>query len=200
MPTSQDGPSSDGFSHALARLGTLPMAATIVVAINALYIALVAFGGWKPLARWERGLPAARHDDLAALGLVSRSIQRRTAAGTVVHETVLARGSGPLALYAEAFDDTSLRIDAAQGRLEGWLLGFPSCCVAAYVEHGYLANALAPAEQAELFHWACPGCTITPRLLPHLRDVTRRLRVCLAAGDDGAPVSCIAPCSRTCST
>jgi len=37
-------PSSHGFSHTLARLGTLPMAATIVVGINALYIALVAFG------------------------------------------------------------------------------------------------------------------------------------------------------------
>ena len=36
--------SADGFSQRLARLGTLQLAATVVVGVNALYIALVAFG------------------------------------------------------------------------------------------------------------------------------------------------------------
>ena len=150
-------------------------------------LAVLVVEGWKPLARWEHGLPAARHDDLAALGLRSRAIRRRTTAGTVVLETAISRDTGPIELYAEALDHTPLRIDAALARLEGWLFGFPPCCVMAYVEHGYAANALAPAVQAELFHWACPGCTITPRLLPHHRDVARRLRACLAATDDAPP-------------
>lgn len=144
-------------------------------------LAVLVVEGWKPLARWEHGLPAARHDDLAALGLRSRTIRRSTTAGTVVLETVLSRDPGPLDLYAEGFDETPLRISPAQARLEGWLLGFPPCCVMAYVEHGYAANGLEREAQGELFHWACPGCTITPRLLPHLRDVARRLRACLDA-------------------
>lgn len=144
-------------------------------------LSVLVVEGWKPLARWEHGLPSARRDDLAALGLHSRTITRRTTAGVAVLETVISRDEGLLALHAEVFDATPLRIDAALARLEGWLLGFPPCCVASYVAHGYAANGLAPADQAELFHWACPGCTITPRILPHLRDVTRRLRACLAA-------------------
>lgn len=150
-------------------------------------LAVLVVEGWKPLARWEHGLPAARHDDLAALGLRSRTIRRLTTAGTAVLETVLSRARGPLDLYAEGFDETPLRIGPAQARLEGWLLGFPPCCVMAYVEHGYAANGLEREAQAELFHWACPGCTITPRLLPHLREVARRLRACLDAPD--APAS-----------
>lgn len=142
-------------------------------------LTVLVMEGWKPLARWEHGLPAERCDDLAALGLRSRTIRRSTTAGTVVLETVISRDDGPIAVYAGCFDETPLRIDAAQARLEGWLLGFPPCCVMAYVEHGYAANGLAPATQAELFHWACPGCTITPRILPSLRDVTRRLRAML---------------------
>jgi predicted small integral membrane protein len=58
MPTSQAGPSSDGFSHTLARLGTLPMAATVVVAINALYIALVAFGN---ITDFDTNQPFVQH-------------------------------------------------------------------------------------------------------------------------------------------
>lgn len=149
-------------------------------------LAVLVVEGWKPLARWEHGLPAERHDDLAALGLRSRTIRRSTTAGTVVLETVLSRDPGPIDLYVEGFDETPLRIGPGQARLEGWLLGFPPCCVMAYVEHGYAANGLDPAAQAELFHWACPGCTITPRLLPRLRDVTRRLRACLDAPDAAA--------------
>lgn len=150
-------------------------------------LAVLVIEGWKPLARWEHGLPAERRDDLAALGLQSRAIRRYTTAGTVVIETVISRDRGPLDVYAEGFDETPLRIDPARARLEGWLLGFPPCCVMAYVEHGYAANGLDPAAQAELFHWACPDCAITPRLLPHLREVTRRLRACLDA--PGAPAS-----------
>lgn len=167
---------------------TGPLRRLAAVDFELALLAVLVVEGWKPLARWEHGLPAARHDDLAALGLRARAIRRRTTAGTVVLETVLSRATGPLALYAAAFDDTPLRIDAALARLEGWLFGFPPCCVTAYVEHGYAANALAPAAQAELFHWACPDCTITPRLLPRLREVTQRLRACLAATDD-APAS-----------
>jgi len=149
-------------------------------------LAVLVVEGWRPLARWEHGLPAERHDDLAALGLRSRTIRRSTTAGTVVLETVLSRDTGTLDLYAEVFDETPLRIDPAQARLEGWLLGFPPCCVMAYVEHGYAANGLDREAQAELFHWACPGCTITPRLLPKLRDVAGRLRACLDAPDAAA--------------
>lgn len=150
-------------------------------------LAVLVVEGWKPLARWEHPLPPERHDDLAALGLSTRRIRRHTPAGALVHETVLSRHVGLLELYAEAFDGTSLRIDTAQARLEGWLFGFPPCCVMAYVEHGYAPNTLPPGEQAELFHWACPGCAITPRILPHHRDIVRRLRALLATADDDAP-------------
>lgn len=161
-----------------------PLGRLAAVDFELALLAVLVAEGWKPLARYEHALPAERHDDLAAMGLRTRQTRRRTTAGVVVYETVLSCHEGLLAVYVETFDDASLRIDAARARLEGWLFGFPPCCVTAYVEHGYSANALPPEEQAELFHWACPGCTITPRLLPHHRAVVGRLRTMLAASDD----------------
>jgi predicted small integral membrane protein len=58
MPTPAADPSSDGFSYKLARQGTLLMAATVVVAINALYIALVAFGN---ITDFDTNQPFVQH-------------------------------------------------------------------------------------------------------------------------------------------
>jgi predicted small integral membrane protein len=58
MPNPRAGSSSDGFSHRLARLGTLQLATTIVVGINALYIALVAFGN---ITDFDSNQPFVQH-------------------------------------------------------------------------------------------------------------------------------------------
>lgn len=58
MPNAQADSSSDGLSHRLARLGTLQLAATVVVGVNALYVALVAFGN---ITDFDSNQPFVQH-------------------------------------------------------------------------------------------------------------------------------------------
>jgi predicted small integral membrane protein len=58
MPSAPADSPSTGLSHALARLGTLQLATTIVVGINALYITLVAFGN---ITDFDSNQPFVQH-------------------------------------------------------------------------------------------------------------------------------------------
>jgi predicted small integral membrane protein len=58
MSSARADSSSAGLSHALARLGTLQLATTLVVGINALYITLVAFGN---ITDFDSNQPFVQH-------------------------------------------------------------------------------------------------------------------------------------------
>lgn len=132
--------------------------------------------GVKPLSRYERPLTDPLRSELIALGLSLGVCSRRTEAGGEVEETVFSRHTALIDVYREAFDDKPLRLSRELGRLEGYLFGFPPCCVAAYIDRPYAPNSLSREDQATLFHWACDGCTITPLLLPRYRDALAVVR------------------------
>ena len=75
--------------------------------------------------------------------------------------------------------DSPISDDRDSVRVQGRLFGYPSCCVESYAVRGYARNALSRRDQRILFHWACPGCAVTRRLLP---DYWRIYRLCRATG------------------
>ncbi len=140
------------------------------------FLAQLTSTGLKPLSRFERALTDPLRSELVALGLSVASSSRRTEAGGVVEETIFSRHGALLEIYRGAFLGQSLRLSPELGRLEGYLFGFPPCCVAAYIKRPYAPNSLAREDQATLFHWACEGCTITPLLLPRYREALEVVR------------------------
>ena len=71
----------------------------------------------------------------------------------------------------QRYDGTLIDKSTETKRLEGFLFGFPPCCVESFTHFGYRPNGLAPEDQELLFHWACPHCRVTPLLLPSYRRV-----------------------------
>lgn len=140
------------------------------------FLAQLTAAGLKPLSRYERPLNDTLKSELTAFGLSLGTCTRRTEAGGAVEETIFSRSAQLLDIYREAFDNGPLRLSSELGRLEGYLFGFPPCCVAAYIAKPYSPNQLSRDDQALLFHWACDGCAITPLLLPRYREALRVVR------------------------
>ena len=135
------------------------------------YLVLATLEQLKPLSRWEGASSETELDVLRSLVPDVRRIRRRTRLGRPVTETLLARDPARAALYERMFGNRRLRRTPDTVRREGWFLGYPSCCVESFVHEPYAPNGLAPGDQEILFHWACPGCTVTPTLLREYRRV-----------------------------
>lgn len=133
------------------------------------YLAQLTASGLKPLSRWEGSASQTVYENLRRQNLQCRTVQRTTCSGKSVTELVFSRERRLLDVYARRFDGRSLDRTDDDRRIEGWLFGYPSCCVESYLRHGYRPNGLASSDQKTLFHWACPQCTVTPVLLPHYR-------------------------------
>ena len=130
------------------------------------YLALLTREGLKPLSRWEKPLADDTLELLRELGLLSRRIIRTVKTGREVTETVFSVSPGYLELYEKRFGGRPIEKSAAAVRLEGFLFGFPPCCVDRFIRRPYAKNGLDPERQKILFHWACNGCKITPLLWP----------------------------------
>jgi hypothetical protein len=140
------------------------------------YLASLTKERLKPVSRWEK--PGGRESEAAlrAAGLRTRSVRRILTNGREKSELVFSDSAACLDLYSSQFDGRRLKLDEPAMRLEGLLFGYPRCCVESYVAHGYRRNSLRRSDQRILFHWACPRCLVTPRLLPAYRRVYRETR------------------------
>ena len=140
------------------------------------YLAQLTAAGLKPLSRWEGPADSKIHAALDRCGLRWRTIHRTTRSGRPVAELVFSTEPRCLDLYSARFEGRSLDRTLNDRRFEGWLFGYPSCCIESYLAHGYRPNALEREDQRLLFHWACPRCQVTPILLPHYRRLHRACR------------------------
>jgi len=135
------------------------------------YLAALTAQGVKPLSRWEKPLDDDSLCRLGELGLLSERIRRTVKTGKEVIETVFGRTPGQIDLYKQRFDNTAIDKSTATQRFEGFLFGYPPCCIEQYIRRAYAPNNLAEENQKILFHWACKDCAITPTLVPAYRAV-----------------------------
>lgn len=129
------------------------------------YLASLTHAGLKPLSRWEKPVPRGFAERLRDLDLASRPITRRLRSGATVTEWIFSRSEDRLEEYAARFANQPIAPSPENMRFEGRLFGYPECCVESFVRRGYARNSLRRADQRLLFHWACPGCTLTPALV-----------------------------------
>ena len=138
------------------------------------YLSLLTQAGIKPLSRWEKSLASRRLQILKEIGLKTAIVQREVTSGLRIEEVIFSTFDNPIDTYLRHFENTPVNRSPHAQRIEGILFGYPSCCVDHFIKKGYAINSLSPEDQKILFHWACPGCEVTPHLLPRYREVYER--------------------------
>ena len=142
------------------------------------YLALLTCEGLKPLSRWEKPLNDHGLELLQQMGLLTKQIRRTVKTGKAVVETIFSITPGYIHLYEMQFAGKPIDKSAEAVHFEGFLFGFPSCCVDEYIRHPYAANGLPPEHQKILFYWACKDCKITAALLPGYRRIHEYVEKC----------------------
>ena len=137
------------------------------------YLALLTREGLKPLSRWEKPLAGDATALLGRMGLLALAVPRTVRTGTQVTETVFSLLPACVRLYEQSFAEQPVDKSPKTVRLEGFLFGYPACCVEQYARQPYAPNDLPDESRRILFHWPCPNCRITPLLLPAYRKVYR---------------------------
>jgi len=135
------------------------------------YLALLTCQGLKPLSRWEKPLDDHGLGLLQQAGLLTKQITRTVKTGKEVVETIFSRAPAYIELYERRFADTPIDKSAETLRFEGFLFGYPPCCIEQYIRRPYTPNNIPSEDQKILFHWACKNCKITPTLLPAYKTI-----------------------------
>ena len=151
------------------------------------YLALLTKEQVKPLSRWESTFSRRQVKALQQLGLKTDTITRKLANGGAITELIFSKSSRYLDFYTRRFHQTPLKKDQQTVMTEGFLFGYPNCCVKNFAQNGYAENEFVGRGQEILFHWACPGCRVTPSLLPYYRDTHQECRQLLAAQRQSVP-------------
>ncbi len=141
-------------------------------------LALLTHQGLKPISRWPEPLERHALQALERLDLQVRRVRRTVRAGRPFDETIFGRSMGYLDVYAAHFADRPVDQSAETLRIEGFLFGYPPCCVAQYIKHHYAPDEFPTEEHETLFHRSCKGCQITPLLLPAYEHVRRLVDRC----------------------
>ena len=130
------------------------------------YLAALTGEGLKPLSRWEKPLNNHGFESLQQMGLLTKQIRRTVKTGKEITETIFSVSPAYIQLYESRFNNTPIDKSAATVRFEGFLFGYPPCCVNEYIRHPYTQNGFTTEQQKILFHWACKNCEVTPFILP----------------------------------
>jgi hypothetical protein len=135
------------------------------------YLALLTREGIKPLSRWEKPLENKEVELLQATGLHKKSILRTVKTGREVNENIFSKSRIYIELYSERFENKPIEKSADTQRYEGFLFGYPPCCIEQYILRPYAANNLDEEDRKIFFHWACSDCKISPFLLHSYRKI-----------------------------
>jgi len=135
------------------------------------YLVALTREGLKPLSRWEKKLSKKNLELLQQTGLLTSQVRRTVKTGKEVIETIFSRATVYIQLYEQAFGNTAIDKSPRTQLFEGFLFGYPSCCVNQYVHKPYAPNNLTEQQQKILFHWACRDCKVTPLLLQAYKSI-----------------------------
>ncbi|MEA2104699.1 MAG: FlgD immunoglobulin-like domain containing protein [Candidatus Cloacimonadota bacterium] len=135
------------------------------------YLAMLTEEKLKPLSRWEKEITSSQLKILKQLGLKVNIVPRKLLNGKKIYETVFSSSTRYLDLYLKNFNDQPITFHPHERELEGFLFGYPKCCVKNFIEFGYKKNTIKKKDQEILFHWTCPDCRITPSLIPLYREI-----------------------------
>jgi len=142
------------------------------------YLVALTHEGLKPLSRWEKKLSKKNLELVQQTGLLTSQIRRTVKTGKEVVETIFSRAPVYIQLYEQAFGNTPIDKTPRTQLFEGFLFGYPSCCVNQYVHKPYAPNNLTDQQQKILFHWACRDCKVTLLLLPAYKSIHDLLDHC----------------------
>lgn len=142
------------------------------------YLAVLTREGLKPLSRWEKPLTDKKLELLRRIGLITKQVRRTVKSGKKIIETIFSRAPIYIQLYEQAFENTPIDKSVRTQLFEGFLFGYPSCCINQYIRKPYASNNLNEQQQKILFHWACWDCKITPSLLPAYKSIYDLLDRC----------------------
>jgi hypothetical protein len=138
------------------------------LAADAIYLGILTARGVKPLSRLEYDAGSDILDCLRTMGLHVTAVTRVARSGAQVRHTIFSRELQLVQCYRTDFDGRLLRGETrAVIRREAHYFGYPACCAEAYSCAPHAPNDLTAEEQSLLFHHACPGCRVTPALIPH---------------------------------
>jgi len=135
------------------------------------YLALLTREGVKPVSRWEKQLDESGIRALRQIGLRTRQVRRTVRTGKAFTETIFGLAPAYLEVYAQHFEGRPVDKSAETVRIEGFLFGYPPCCVAQYIKRAYAPNEFPTHRREILFHWACKGCILTPLLAGHYERI-----------------------------
>mgnify|MGYP005838947819 CR=1 FL=1 len=120
----------------------------------------------KPMSRREHPITEEQFEFLKSFGFAVAKVPRMVLNGHWLKETVFGKPRY-VRKYERTFSGTSLTLSPDAQRLEGFLFGYPSCCVRQFIRQPYKTHDLPAEDQEVLFHWACPDCRMTPSLMPY---------------------------------
>jgi hypothetical protein len=147
------------------------------IEFDLLYLGLLTKKEVKPLSRWEKRLGPMETEALKSMGLKIRSIKRYLKSGQIFEELIFSENEELIDVYANTFMEKPINNSYKTALLEGKLFGYPECCVRSFISRGYLPNGFNMDDQQILFHWACPNCNVTPKLLPQYRNAYEEARL-----------------------
>jgi hypothetical protein len=142
------------------------------------YLAVLTCEGIKPLSRWEKPLTNDGFKLLQRIGLLTKRIRRTVRTRREIVETIFSLLPAYLQLYEQCFDGKPIDKSANTKRFEGFLFGYPPCCVNGYIRKPYAENNFEAEGQNILFHWVCKDCKVTPSLLDAYKSVYNLLSNC----------------------
>lgn len=140
------------------------------VDVQLAYLAMLTLSGVKPLSRYEKSLDDKALQMLETLPLIVKPVMRKIEIGTVT-EIIFSMSPAYINFYQSFFDNKAIDKTPRTMRIEGFLFGFPPCCIEQYIKSPYIKNSLTPDDQKILFHWACNDCAITMTLLSTYRRI-----------------------------
>jgi hypothetical protein len=135
--------------------------------IDAICLGILTANGIKPLSRLEYRVRPSIMAIVQRLEVILVPITRIAGNRRIVTHLIMGKDLSLIEQYRREFEGTPLSGEIAPVvRSEARYFGYPTCCAEAYIKVAYALNDLKPDEQSLLFHYACPGCQETPRLVP----------------------------------